>query len=102
MATPVIGEAVFSHSSGIHLTELKRDAATYEAFPPESVGHASSRQFFGVQSGPGAWREFARQFGIALAPENLPELAGKLREFCRDHHTTLVPAGAVRLAASGR
>lgn len=96
--TPVIGEGVFSHASGIHLTGLSRDAATYEAFPPDLVGHAPSRHFFGSQSGPGALRDFAVQCGLTLDPAALPGLANKLREFCRHHQTMLDPAAAVRLA----
>jgi homocitrate synthase NifV len=96
--TPVVGEAVFSHSSGIHLTGLFRDAATYEAFPPDLVGHAPSRHVFGVQSGPGALREFARQTGHSIPAADLPEITRRLQNFCRDHRLALNPADAVHLA----
>jgi len=98
--TPVIGDAVFSHSSGIHLTGLNRDATTYEAFPPESVGHAPSRHYFGTQSGPAALHEFALQSGRSIDPADLPGISERLRRFCREHKTELSPADAVQLATS--
>jgi homocitrate synthase NifV len=98
--TPVIGDAVFSHSTGIHLAGLTRDAATYEAFPPESVGHAPSRHYFGTQSGPSALREFAQQAGRTIDPADLISISERLKSFCRNHRTALSPADAVRLAIS--
>jgi homocitrate synthase NifV len=97
---PIIGEAVFSHSSGIHLTGLSRDAATYEAFPPELVGHAPSRHLFGVQSGPGALREFARRSERTIDAADLPEITRRLQDFCRDQRLALSPADAVHLATN--
>jgi homocitrate synthase NifV len=99
-ATPIVGEMVFSHASGIHLTGLNRDAAAYEAFAPEMVGHAPSRHLFGVQSGPGTLREFARQSGLSINPADLPELTLRLQKFCRDQRLALGPAEAIRLATS--
>jgi homocitrate synthase NifV len=98
--TPITGEAVFSHSSGIHLAGLTRDPLAYEAFPPELVGHSPSRHFFGSQSGTGALRDFAMRCGLSLDPAALPEVAERLREFCRVHRTMLDPAEAVRLAVA--
>ena len=98
--TPVIGDAVFSHSSGIHLAGLNRDAACYEAFPPGSVGHAPSRHFFGTQSGSSALRDFALQSGRRIDPADLPAMTARLQDFCRAHQTALSPADAVRLATA--
>ena len=98
--TPIVGEAVFSHASGIHLTGLNRDAAAYEAFSPELVGHAPSRQLFGIQSGPAALREFASQSGHAIAAADLPEITRRLQNFCRDQRVALSPAEAVHLATN--
>lgn len=97
-ATPVTGEGVFSHSSGIHLSGLQRDPSAYEAFAPELVGHAPSRHFFGALSGPNSLRDFARQCGHPLDPAELPALTERLREYCRQHGTMLAPAEAVRRA----
>lgn len=97
--TPVVGETVFSHASGVHLTGLKRDPQTYESFAPDLVGHRPSRHFFGVQSGPATLREFAAQCDVPLDAAAVPSLAERLREFCRVNRTTLNPADAARLAA---
>ena len=99
-ATPIVGEAVFSHASGIHLTGLKRDASAYEPFSPDLVGHAPSRHFFGIQSGPAALREFSNQSGDPIPAADLPELTRRLQDFCREKRTALSPADAVHLATS--
>jgi len=95
--TPVIGDAVFSHASGIHLSGLNRDASAYEAFSPDLVGHAPSRQYFGIQSGPAALREFARQAGRTINPSDLPDVTRRLHGICRTRRTALTPADAVSL-----
>jgi len=47
---PVIGERIFYCETGLHLQGLQKDAATYEPFPPESVG-ARRRLSFGGKIG---------------------------------------------------
>jgi len=47
---PVIGERIFYCETGLHLQGLKKDAATYEPFPPESVG-ARRKLHFGAKIG---------------------------------------------------
>jgi homocitrate synthase NifV len=98
--TPVIGEAVFSHATGIHLTGLNRDSSAHEGFSPDLVGHAPSCHYFGTQSGPAALREFALQCGRQLDPADLPAMTKQLHEFCRTHRTLLTPADAVNFATS--
>jgi len=98
--TPVVGEDVFSHASGIHLTGLSRDADAYQAFPPGLVGHAPSRHFFGAQSGPGTLRDFAARSGVELDAAALPAMTERLRDFCQHHRTLLGAAEALRLATS--
>jgi homocitrate synthase NifV len=100
--TPIVGEAVFSHASGIHLTGLNRDAAAYEAFSPDLVGHAPSRHLFGIQSGPAALQEFASQSGHPIPDADLPEITRRLQNFCREHRTALSPAEAVHLATTNQ
>ncbi len=51
VSKPIVGEAVFSHESGIHVHALLRDATSYEAFAPERVGHAARRFVLGKHSG---------------------------------------------------
>jgi isopropylmalate/homocitrate/citramalate synthase len=89
---------VFSHASGIHLTGLNRDAAAYEAFSPDLVGHAPSRHYFGIQSGPAALQEFASKSGHSIPAAELPEITRRLQNFCRDQRVALSPAEAIHLA----
>jgi homocitrate synthase NifV len=98
--TPIVGEAVFSHASGIHLTGLSRDATAYEAFSPELVGHAPSRHLFGIQSGPAALREFASQSGHSIPSEDLPEITRRLQDLCRERRGVINPGEAVQLATN--
>ncbi len=98
--TPVTGEAVFSHSSGIHLTGLSRDPGTYEGFSPEMVGHRPSCHYFGSQSGPATLREFAQRAGRPLPSDDLPAIAARLQDYCRSHRTVLTPEAAIHLASS--
>ena len=97
-ATPIVGEAVFSHASGIHLSGLNRESAAYEAFSPDLVGHAPSRHLFGVQSGPAALREFASRSGHSIPAADLPGITRRLQNFCREQRTALSPAEAIQLA----
>ena len=98
--TPVIGEGVFSHASGIHLTGLNRDASAYEAFPPDMVGHSPSRHFFSTQSGPATLREFAERGGLHLDPAALPALTDRLRAFCHHHRTMLSATDTLHLVTT--
>lgn len=98
--TPIVGDAVFSHASGIHLTGLSRDSATYEAFSPELVGHAPSRHLFGTQSGPAALREFAHRSGHTVPAADLREITRRLQDFCRERRVVLSPAEAIHLATN--
>lgn len=61
----LVGDAVFSHQSGIHVDGLLKDSRTYEAWPPEVFG-GRRRLRFGKHSGPTALRYFARQAGVDL------------------------------------
>ncbi len=48
--TPVIGENVFAHESGIHVRGVLRNPQSYEPFPPEAIG-ASRKINTGKHSG---------------------------------------------------
>jgi len=76
---PLVGEAVFSHQSGIHVDGLLKDSRTYEAWPPEVFG--GRRQLrFGKHSGPTALRHLAAQRGIDVAEAEAKEFLESLRE----------------------
>ena len=62
---PIVGAAVFSHESGIHVSGLLRDPETYEALNPERFGR--SRQIvLGTHSGLAAIRHALCEQGLRV------------------------------------
>jgi len=72
----LVGEAVFSHESGIHVDGLLKDSRTYEAWPPETFG-GRRRLRFGKHSGPAALKHLASLAGVDL---NDAEASGFLED----------------------
>lgn len=66
----IVGEAVFTHESGIHVDGLLKNAATYEAFDPAEVGR-ERRTVLGKHSGSQAVRHAYRALGVALDDDGL-------------------------------
>ena len=63
----IVGEAVFTHESGIHVDGLLKDRRNYEPFAPEEVGRAH-RLVLGKHSGSrGVMAAYAR-LGIEIEP----------------------------------
>jgi len=62
---PVIGTGIFTCETGLHLQGLQENPATYEPYPPESVG-AERRLLFGAKCGRRALRQ--RLAGIGRYP----------------------------------
>jgi homocitrate synthase NifV len=75
---PLVGQAVFSCETGIHVHGLLADPATYEPFPPERL---NSRRtiFLGAKSGRGAVAGYLARLGTPVHPAALPELAMRIR-----------------------
>ena len=65
-AKPIVGEAAFSHESGIHVSGLLRDPGTYEALDPALFGR-TRRIVFGKHSGVAALRHGLRSLGLEEA-----------------------------------
>jgi homocitrate synthase NifV len=61
----VVGEAIFSVESGIHVDGIIKDAANYEPFPPSLVG-ARRHISLGKHSGKAAVALKAREQGVTL------------------------------------
>ncbi len=77
---PIVGEHVFTHESGIHVSGLLRDAGTYEAMEPALFGR--ERQIvLGKHSGSAAVRDALRAEGMAADDETLPMLIARLRNY---------------------
>ncbi|MEK6749902.1 MAG: homocitrate synthase [Pseudomonadota bacterium] len=61
----IVGEAVFTHESGIHVDGLLKNILNYQAFDPAVVGRAH-RLVLGKHSGTQAVRQAYAQLGIFL------------------------------------
>jgi homocitrate synthase NifV len=74
----IVGDAVFSHESGIHVDGLLKDRRNYEAFAPEELGR-SHRLVLGKHSGTAAVLERYRRLGLVLGPEQVAPLLQRIR-----------------------
>jgi len=61
----IVGDAVFTHESGIHVDGLLKDRGNYEAFRPEELGR-EHRLVLGKHSGRHGVREAYARLGLAL------------------------------------
>lgn len=73
--TPVIGEAVTAHESGLHTAAMLEDPETFEPYDPETFG-GERRLLFGTQTG----REAAKQLLERADTEPTEELVDELLE----------------------
>lgn len=94
----IVGDHVFTHESGIHVDGLLKDARTYQALDPASLGR-SHRFVIGKHSG------FAA-IAASLSDLHLPATASELRAILarvRDHAVTgKAPVSAEALTAIWR
>lgn len=81
--SPIIGEGVFTHESGIHTAGMLIDKSIYQVIDPELVG-AHIRYVFGKHSGVAAvkavlekpiYREGLERDGVQLTPELVEAVA---------------------------
>jgi len=77
----IVGEAVFTHESGIHIDGLLKNASTYESFDPSELGR-ERRTVLGKHSGSQAVRQAYGRLGIALQDD---ALTGRVLTRIRDH-----------------
>jgi len=66
----IVGEAVFTHESGIHIDGLLKNATTYESFDPSELGR-QRRTVLGKHSGSQAVRQAYSALGVVLDDEAL-------------------------------
>jgi homocitrate synthase NifV len=80
----IVGAAVFSHESGIHVDGLLKDRGNYEAFAPEELGR-SHRLVLGKHSGShGVCNAYAR-LGVELSADQAQHLLACIREHVCAH-----------------
>lgn len=65
----IVGEAVFTHESGIHVDGLLKDRGNYEAFAPEELGRVH-QLVLGKHSGAAAVRHACARLGLVLSAED--------------------------------
>lgn len=75
----IVGDAVFTHESGIHIDGLLKNPSTYESFDPAELGR-QRRTVLGKHSGSQAVRHAYGEIGIPLDDERLTgRLLGRIR-----------------------
>lgn len=75
----IVGEAVFTHESGIHVDGLLKDRRNYETFRPEEVGSAH-RLVLGKHSGSHGVRDAYARLGLNPGQAMVAALLERIRE----------------------
>lgn len=76
----IVGSDVFTHESGIHVSGLLRDPATYEALSPERFGR-TRRIVLGKHSGRSSVRYALQSLGLQADEEMVVELLARVRAY---------------------
>ncbi len=76
---PLVGSAVFSHESGVHVRGILLDPSSYEPFSPQSVGREKRELVVGKHSGRAALRHTLRRYGLSLDEAALTRLNHEVR-----------------------
>lgn len=98
---PIIGDAIFTCETGLHLQGLRNDPQTYEPFAPEKVG-ARRSLLLGPKSGRRAIIAHLAELDERLA-ENPPEGAvDKIREMARRLRRPLKDSELRRILADSK
>ncbi len=79
VAQPIVGEAIFSHESGIHVSGMLRDAETYETLRPARYGRAR-RFVLGKHSGSSSVRHVLEKLGVSANDACVRSLLDRVRE----------------------
>lgn len=76
---PIVGANAFSHESGLHVSSVMRDPASYEPMPPERVGH--TRQIIiGKHSGRSIIRYVLDKYGLHYDDELLDAVLSDVKQ----------------------
>jgi homocitrate synthase NifV len=80
----IVGDAVFSHESGIHVDGLLKDRCNYEVFQPEELGR-EHRLVLGKHSGAHGVRHALARLGLELPAADVPALLACIRAHVSRH-----------------
>jgi homocitrate synthase NifV len=100
-SSPVVGDELFTCSSGLHLDGLEKDPRTYQPYSPALVG-ARSRAVLGAGSGRSAVARFLRDHGLFPDPVRLTEITGLVRRTATAHGRNLTDAEVLALVRGER
>lgn len=75
---PLVGENIFSHESGIHVSAVLNNPATYESIPPELVGN-QRRLIMGKHTGTRMIEAKLSENNMKAAPEQLETILEKVK-----------------------
>jgi homocitrate synthase NifV len=97
----VIGEAIFSVESGIHVDGLCKSPDLYELFPPESVGR-ERRVIMGKHSGKKSVLAKCNALGLPITAELAERVLQKVKEESGRRKTSLQDADFIALYSACR
>lgn len=92
----IVGEAVFTHESGLHVDGLLKDPVTYENFDPAHVGR-DRKLVLGKHSGRHGVRHAYSQMGISLREEETSQVLSRIRQFANDTKRTPQPEDLLKM-----
>lgn len=75
---PLVGEAVFSHESGIHVDGLLKDRRTYEFIDPSEIGR-ESKFVLGKTSGKASVRNAMEKLGMKPDDDKISSILERVR-----------------------
>ncbi len=85
---PVIGEAIFTCETGLHLQGLLREPSTYEPFAPQLVG-SERRLLFGAKVGESAVQGLLASRRQDVSPLALKSLTASIRDLAKINNRPL-------------
>ncbi|MDR1817292.1 MAG: hypothetical protein LBR07_03760 [Puniceicoccales bacterium] len=97
---PIVGDAVFTHASGVHCAGQLRDRRAYEPFPPELVGRAAPAFEIGAATGAAAIATALSRPGVPFPPARARALLAPVRALARRLRRPLTPRELRKVAAT--
>lgn len=82
-----VGEAIFTHESGLHIDGLRKDERNYQAFKPELLGR-THKLVLGKHSGRKAIRTHYQELGFKLSEAQQADIQSQLVKFSEKYKRT--------------
>jgi homocitrate synthase NifV len=87
----IVGEAVFTHESGLHVDGLLKDARTYQTFDPAEIGR-HHRTVLGKHSGGHAVKAAFASMGLMLSNDETQAVLFRIRSHASENKRAPTPA----------